>query len=195
MKVMGSIKPVGLPKHWLLIVICVSSVLMTGLFWSEELHAHFQIVMAGTATTDHGVLPLYSSTRFLPVTSIVPKCNSKYDVDHSNRQEVAATVPQSEMHNRKSVTKTILYTRGFTNLGNTFNSPVANNFEKYSPQHCDGYKCAIKTTKSLSVSGADIVVFFGIGISGHPLNMPPGQLWTFQTGESQISLAASQPQM
>ena len=188
----------GRIKRWLLVTICISFVLMTGLLWSKEIHARLRIIVADALAADHGFLPLHSSTPLLPVTSMIPQGDSKYSLsnhtDRSNHQEVVATVPQSQIIHRKDVKKTILYTRGFTNLG-VFNNPMLKNFENYSPQYCGGYKCAIRTTTSFNTAGADIAVFFGIGISGNPPKKPPGQLWAFQTGESQRSLAASHPQM
>ena len=186
-------------KHWMSITSCISFLLMTVLVWSRGLHTGIlSLSVADTVVTDDGLLPFYSSTPWLllPNTSIVPPGDSTYSPtnDPVHADQTAAVASQSEMSDRKDITKTILYTRGFTNLGRTFSKEVRN-FGKYSPQYCGGFKCVIKTTTSTNTAGADMVVFFGIGISGHPPKKPPGQLWMFRMGESQRSLAASSPQM
>ena len=118
-----------------------------------------------------------------------------YTMSGKQAKQATTPIPFLPFSEKRNIAKKIVYTKGWTNLRQAFSQPIVKRFERYSPQYCDGYKCAIETKNSWDTAGADIAVFFGIELKGQPPDRLHRQLWAFQTGESQRSLAASHPQM
>ena len=95
----------------------------------------------------------------------------------------------------RNVTRTLLFTDGYQNIHETFETKTALHFERLSPQLCGGYRCRVKTTSTDSPRGAHMAVFFGPRLRNAPPQKSPCQLWVFASGESQNMLSTNQPQL